>query len=248
MYILQTTTAVLVAFLAIVAYSEVRNRLARNWPRRKDLETPHSPARPPAGDIKLPIPDGSLDTSAGFHEANSTNGELERLKQLYHKLHNLEYHPEVITECRELLLALFSSTITDALKEPDDTILSVERFSLDSLKDFLAAKDADVTNRWEEYLARRRVGEPREMFGDREEAKWWLKQAAPVKYVDGAWLGHINKISTPFKYRQITKNAWQVMSEELGDGDIAKNHVHVYRELMEDIDARLPEADSSTLR
>lgn len=244
MYILQTTTAILVAFLAIIAYSEVRNRLSRNWPRKKDLETPHSPTRPVAGDTKLPVPNSNLDASSSLHEANPSNEELERLKQLYHKLHNLEHHPEIISDCRGLLLALFSSTIAEAIKEPENTILFVERFSLDDLKEFLTAKDADVTNRWEEYLARRRAGGPREMFGDGEEAKWWLKQVAPVKYVDGAWLGHINKISTPFKYRQITKNAWQVMSEELGDGDIAKNHVHVYRELMEDIDARLPEADS----
>ncbi|USP74181.1 uncharacterized protein yc1106_01455 [Curvularia clavata] len=244
MYILQTTTAVLVAFLAIIAYSEVRNRLSRNWPRKKDLETPHSPTRPAAGDIKLPIPDTSFDTSPDSYGADSAKEELERLKQLYHKLHNLEYHPEIISECREFLLALFSSTIAEAIKEPENTILSVEQFSLDGLKGFLTAKDADVTNRWEEYLTRRRAGGAREIFGDKEEAKWWLKQAAPVKYVDGAWLGHINKISTPFKHRQVTKNAWQVMSEELGDGDIAKNHVHVYRELMEDIDAKLPEADS----
>lgn len=244
MYILQTTTAVLIAFLAILAYNEVWNRLARTWPRRKDLETPHSPTRPITSDIKPFIPDPSLNKSLDSVEPDVIDEDLARFKQLYYKLHNLEYHPEIIPECRGLLLELLSSTIADAIKEPDNTILSVERFSPDTLKDFLAAKDADVTNRWEEYLARRRGGEPREMFGDKEEAKWWLKQAAPVKYVDGAWLGHINKMSTPFKYRQITKNAWQVMSEELGDGDIAKNHVHVYRELMEDIDARLPEADS----
>ncbi|KAJ5059151.1 hypothetical protein J3E72DRAFT_230977 [Bipolaris maydis] len=244
MYILQTTTAVLIAFLAILAYNEVRNRLTRNWPRRKDLETPHSPTRPIASDIKPFIPDHSLNKSLDSVEPDVIDQDLARFKQLYYKLHNLEYHPEIIPECRELLLELFSSAIADAVNEPENTILSVERFSPDSLKDFLAAKDADITNQWEEYLARRRSGEPREMFGDKGEAKWWLKQAAPVKYVDGAWLGHINKISTSFKYRQITKNAWQVMSEELGDGDIEKNHVHVYRELMKDIDARLPEADS----
>jgi hypothetical protein len=244
MYILQTTTAVLIAFLAIIAYSEVRNRLARSWSKRKDLETPHSPTRPFTNDVKPLIPDYSLNQSLGPSKNNVDDEDLAKLKQLYYKLHNLEHHPEIVSECRELLLALFSSTITDAIKEPENTILSVERFSPENLKYFLTAKDVDVTNRWEEYLARRRAGESREMFGDKEEAKWWLKQAAPVKYVDGAWLGHINKISTPFKYRQITKNAWQVMSEELGDGDIAKNHVHVYRELMEDIDARLPEADS----
>lgn len=83
------------------------------------------------------------------------------------------------------------------------------------------------------------------MFSDREEAKWWLKNAAPVKYVDGSWLGHINKITTPFPLRPITKDAWQVMSEELGDGDLAKNHVYVYEELMREIgETDLPAGDT----
>lgn len=170
--------------------------------------------------------------------------ELRTFKELYFKLHNLEQHPNILPECRELLVSLLSTTIDEAFKDTGTTILSVDTFSRTRLNRFLKAKDEDCTNGWEEYLARRRAGGSREVFGDREEAKWWLKQAAPVKYVDGAWLGHINKITTPFKYRKITKNAWQVMSEELGDGDLAKNHVHVYRRLMEDIDAGLPAASS----
>lgn len=244
MYILQTTTAVLIAFLAVIAYSEVRNRLAKGRARRKDLETLGSPTIPATNDVKPPAHDGNLEKPSVLQAASSVDPELERHKQLYYKLHHLENHPEILPECRELLLGLLSSTIADAAKEPHSGILTVEEFSRDKLNEFLKAKDVDVTNHWEEYLSRRKAGGSREMFNDKNEAKWWLKQAAPVKYVDGAWLGHINKISTPFKYRQITKNAWQVMSEELGDGDLAKNHVHVYRELMEDIDAGLPAADS----
>lgn len=82
------------------------------------------------------------------------------------------------------------------------------------------------------------------MFPNKEEAQWWLKQVAPVKYVDGAWLGHVNKITTPFPLRQTTKDAWQVLSEELGDGDLDKNHVQVYRELMKDIAPELPAGDT----
>ena len=63
--------------------------------------------------------------------------------------------------------------------------------------------------------------------------------------MDGAWLGHINKITTPFAIRRATKDAWQVMSEELGDGDRLKNHVHVYRDLMKDIEPGFPEADTA---
>jgi hypothetical protein len=244
MYTLQTTTAVLIAFLAVIAYSEVRNRLAKGRSRRKDLETPGSPTIPVTNDDKTPLHTANLEKQSFPETTYPIDQELESHKQLYHKLHHLENHPDILPECRELLLGLLSSTIADAVREPHNGILSVERFSRDGLEEFLKAKDVDVTNRWEEYLSRRKAGGSREMFGDKDEAKWWLKQAAPVKYVDGAWLGHINKISTPFKYRKITKNAWQVMSEELGDGDLAKNHVHVYRELMEDIHAGLPAADS----
>lgn len=244
MFILQTTTAVLISFLAVIAYNEVRNRLAKGRSRRKDLETPGSPIIPITSDVKPPIDNDEVQALSTPTKQEPANPELQAHKKLYYKLHNLEHNPDILPECRQLLLSFLSSTLIDAFKEPEGGILSVKKFSHETLDRFLKAKDVDVTNRWEEYLARRRNGGSREMFSDKTEAKWWLKQAAPVKYVDGAWLGHINKISTPFMYRSITKNAWQVMSEELGDGDLAKNHVHVYRDLMVDIDAGLPPADS----
>lgn len=245
MFILQTTIAILVAFLAVIAYDKVRSRWAKGRPRRKDVEIPPSPTIPGLNDVKTAPVDDGIAISSLPERASVVSKEMETYKQLYYKLHNLEFHPDILPECRDMLLRLLSSTIADTLEEPgEDSILSVDNFSQGALKKFLKAKDEDVQNRYEEYVARRKSGGPREIFSDKNEAKWWLKQAAPVKYVDGAWLGHINKISTPFRFRNITKNAWQVMSEELGDGDLAKNHVHVYRELMDDIDAKLPPADS----
>lgn len=255
MYIIQTTTAILIAFLALLAWSEVRNRLSKGRSRSKDPEAPCSPRRLSFGSWRSKGAEKrpeSVPTSEKpqFDELNTNDvaavetTELKTYKQLYHKLHNLEQHRDILPECQELLLSFLSSTITEVLEDSGSTILSVDTFSRDRLNLFLKKKDEDVTNRWEEYLARRKAGGSREIFGDKEEAEWWLKQAAPVKYVDGAWLGHINKITTPFKYRNITKNAWQVMSEELGDGDLTKNHVYVYRQLMDDIKAGLPAADS----
>jgi hypothetical protein len=243
MFILQTTTAILISFLAILAYNEIRNRLAKGRSRRHDLETPGSPTITVRDDVKPPV---SQDGAGALFPTKkvSVNSELEVHKQLYYKLHNLEHHSDVLPQCQRLLLSLLSETLRDAFETPEAGILSLKTFSHEGFDNFLKAKDADVTTRWEEYLARRKSGGSREMFSSKDEAKWWLKQAAPVKYVDGAWLGHINKITTSFKYRTITKNAWQVMSEELGDGDLAKHHVHVYRNLMNNIDAGLPAADS----
>jgi hypothetical protein len=248
MFVLQTTIAILVSFLAVIAYDIIYTRFFKGRPRSKDVEIPLSPTIAANDGTKSPRTEDGREPSVGttgdaIANANA-NEEMQLHKQLYHKLHNLEHFPDILPQCRKLLVAFLSSTITEAERHKEDTILTLEEFSTDKLKFFLKAKDDEVTDRYEEYIARRKAGGPRELFGNRAEAKWWLKQAAPVKYVDGAWLGHINNISTPFLFRKITKNAWQVMSEELGDGDLAKNHVHVYRELMENINAGLPAADS----
>lgn len=181
----------------------------------------------------------------GSNHNNGIGKEMQRHKDLYYKLQNLEHHPEVLRQSRDLLISLFSETLTSACKEPDSGILRIKHYTPEHLAAFLQKEHDQTMQEWEQYMARRWAGCPTEMFQDREEAKWWLKQITPVKYVDGAWLGHINKITTPFALRRVTKDAWQVLSEELGDGDLSKNHVHVYRELMKEIEPGLPEGDTA---
>ncbi|EWC47538.1 hypothetical protein DRE_00506 [Drechslerella stenobrocha 248] len=164
-------------------------------------------------------------------------------KDLYHKLQHLEQYPQILPTARDILISLFSETLELASQKPKAGILSIHEYSRDALSDFQRKEDDKVMDQWEEYLTRRMAKGPREMFSTKDEAKWWLVQSSPVKYVDGAWLGHINKITTPFYLRHVTKNAWQVLSEELGDGDIEKNHVYIYRRLMEVVEPQLPTGD-----
>ena len=173
----------------------------------------------------------------------SVSEAMQIHKNLYHQLHNLEKHPYVLTQARDLLISLFAEAVEKIQHATTKSILAIDRYEARALKRFLQDRDDEITLRWERYLARRKAEKPREMFKDREHAKWWLRQSAPVKYVDGAWLGHIHKVSTPFALRSTTKNAWQILSEELGDGDLIKNHVQIYKELMADIDHDLADAD-----
>jgi hypothetical protein len=48
----------------------------------------------------------------------------------------------------------------------------------------------EIYGQWEEDNQRRASGQPTELFQDQETAREWLKQIAPLKYVDGAWLGY----------------------------------------------------------
>jgi len=173
--------------------------------------------------------------------ADTQDEEIRLYSDLYFKLQNLEQYPEILPQSRDLLISLFSETLAEAHKKPKTGILSVECCTRESLAKFLQSEDDKTTQQWEQYLARRKAGGVMELFKDKEEAKWWLKQVAPVKYVDGAWLGHINKITTPFNVRRASKDAWQVLSEEYGDGDLDKHHVQLYRELMQEIGSGLPE-------
>lgn len=105
------------------------------------------------------------------------------------------------------------------------------------------------TSRYEAYLSRRRLGGPREMFPTKEYATEWLRLAGVVKYVDGGWLSGVLDVASgraaglpesEFKEsgaleRSVGKMAWQVISEEFGDGDLTKNHVYVYERLLESL-------------
>lgn len=230
---LLAATAAFLFIEAIRRVIAVRNKKSRS---RYDQEAVPSPNTEKAQTFSSPNAD-----HARIGSAPVVDTQLLEYKELYHKLHELERHPEILPRCEEILLSLLAETLSEALDKPADTILSLPSYSSATLSEFLMSAHNDTADAYEKYIARRRNGGSREMFADVEEAHWWLKQSSPVKYVDGAWLGHVNKISTPFSLRGITKNAWQVMSEELGDGDLEKNHIHVYRELMREIHPDLPE-------
>jgi len=169
--------------------------------------------------------------------------KLQQYKLLYYKLHNLEQYPSVLHVARDTLLSMFSEVVEHAISVDSD-ILCIQQFHPDTLTTFIHDQDDSTAQRFEEYIKRRESGGPRELFESFDTAKEWLISRAPAKYVDGAWLGNIHRVSTPFHLRAITKNAWQVLSEELGDGDLSKNHVHVYQKLMDSLHAGLPDADS----
>ncbi|OGM50731.1 hypothetical protein ABOM_000530 [Aspergillus bombycis] len=156
-------------------------------------------------------------------------------KTLYHRLQNLEQYPGVLDQGRESFVTWISDALKQSFDNPGKDILLIERYSRDGLLAFVQSQQEQVTEQFEAYHARRRNSGQREHFPDRDAAIRWLKQAAPLKLVDGAWLGHINGVSTPFNLRPVSKGLWQILSEELGDGDRKKHHVYVYQELLRSI-------------
>ena len=86
-----------------------------------------------------------------------------------------------------------------------------------------------ATAKYRAYLEDRKAGKPRRYFQNRAHALYFLRTVAPTKLVDGAWLyGLVAHARNP----RFT-NLVSTYLEELGDGRPDKNHVLIYRELLD---------------
>ncbi|CAP93665.1 hypothetical protein EN45_039410 [Penicillium chrysogenum] len=166
--------------------------------------------------------------------------ELEFYKELYFKLQNLEEHSDTIPKARKAFLVLLSQALEDYDKALDTNILSINRFDKNELVRFLQNHQDRVTSQYHQYVNRRQSGGPRELFQDQQAAGDWLREIAPLKLVDGAWLGHLNKITMPFALRQIVRQTWQVFTEELGNGNRDQHHVKIFEDLLRVFERDLP--------
>ncbi|KAI9678985.1 MAG: hypothetical protein M1822_007411 [Bathelium mastoideum] len=188
-------------------------------------------------DIKAAISDDVKSSRSSSTACKPT----QWYRNLFFQLQNVEDHPNVLELARRELLVMFSRGISLALEQPKGSILNLEHYDAKRVWDFINNEHEEVLTEWKGYLKRREEGQGPELFATAEAAKAWLVQHAPVKFVDGAWLGHTHKVTTPFALRTVTKDAWQVLSEELGDGDLAKHHVSLYRQLLQDVGCPLPD-------
>lgn len=182
-----------------------------------------------------------------FTATSGSARELEFYKSLYFKLQNLEEHADVISVARQVFLVLLSQALEDYSKAPETNILSVQHFGSEALSRFLQNDQNGVTSQYHQYITRRRSGGPRELFSNRQAAEDWLREIAPLKLVDGAWLGHLNKITTPFSLRHIVKQTWQVFTDEVGNGNPDQHHVKIFKDLLRVFEPDLPSATTKAI-
>ncbi|OAA34250.1 heme oxygenase-like, multi-helical [Metarhizium rileyi] len=181
--------------------------------------------------------------NARAEEEAKKKAETNSYKRLYYQVQNLEKFPEVLPFARQTLVSLLRQSVLNAKLQIHSqfNILKLEDdHSPERLAAFMAGKRHKTHVDWAKYQQRRQAGGGPEMFADREAARQWVKQNAPLQLVDGAWVARVHNVTTPYALRGITKNAWQTYCEELGDGDLAKNHCHIYRELCRSIGYEYP--------
>ncbi|KAK6357539.1 hypothetical protein TWF718_001848 [Orbilia javanica] len=161
-----------------------------------------------------------------------------KYRHLYHLLQNPESNPTTKSQAWTQLHQLFDLTLSKALSSPSGiTIFSIPKYSRSNLIEFLSTAERNNLAQWTAYLSRRSSGGKPELILNRSHATHFLRLAAPAKYVDGRWLSGLHCADTPLNIRPITRISWQILSEELGDGDLARNHVHIYSELLKSLNS-----------
>jgi hypothetical protein len=97
-----------------------------------------------------------------------------------------------------------------------------------SLHQWMQVNVETVGHQYWQYLESRKTGGDRRYFSTKSHALYFLKQAAPTKLVDGAWLyGLLPRWQDPRFLSLI-----QTYLEELGEGLSSQNHVVLYRKLL----------------
>lgn len=178
----------------------------------------------------------------------STSTGTYKDRTIYHKLQTpTQINRETITAARDRLIELLDLALSNGHRSLHSApnILELETFTPSTLKAFILSTSKDVDAAWLLYLQRRKSGGTRELLLTREHAEHWLECAAPVKLIDGAWLARIHHKKTPIELRPVTRIAWQILSEEMGDGELEKNHVHLYSDLLRSFGSSLPPGDSA---
>lgn len=86
----------------------------------------------------------------------------------------------------------------------------------------------EVGAAYQQYLARRKAGAPRQYFASKAAALSFLRAVAPTKLVDGAWLFGLLPRWQDVAFHGLIRT----YLEELGDGVADKNHVAIYQALL----------------
>lgn len=158
----------------------------------------------------------STSPTAAIHETLAPDA-----KSLYFEL-NAEHGPtqEALERSRDFLQNKLKETEGLPCDLPD---------RMEEWHDWMENGAAQASQQYRDYLHGRRSGQGRRYFGNVSHALYFLNAVAPTKLVDGSWLyGVLQRWDDP-RFGDLIR----IYLEELGEGLPDKNHVVLYRKLLE---------------
>lgn len=144
-------------------------------------------------------------------------------KQLYFDLSRQNF-----TQHDKLLSQLFLNEKLLSVEDMESDLPS----NLNDVIPWMEQNNLTVGKQYQDYIAYRKAGAPRQLFTSKSHAYNFLQSVAPTKLVDGSWLYGLCNLWQDHRF----SNLIRTYLEELGEGDSAKNHVVLYKKLLADHD------------
>jgi hypothetical protein len=151
-----------------------------------------------------------------------------RDRDYFHIMLNLDQHPDFRPTARELATRFFAQARHDI--EHDEELDSELRFfdydeaafttRLDSIYHYLVDDVARYNPKQDEN------------FPTREDVIERIRQFAPLNQTDGAWLRNVEKIRPQTEVTELLSRIWR---DEIGGGDLERNHAEIYTRLMRSV-------------
>ena len=158
-------------------------------------------------------------------------------RELFFKLMNVSDHPEVISDARPYVdywLAAAQEFSNSPDKCPADQLFFA--YTDQSFEERLDKIYQDLVD----SAAQSDAGASDE-FRTRENMVTRIIQWAPFNLVDGAWLRHVAATGPMDDIRGLL---YSICMDELGDGDVSKNHCNIYRDLCHSVGYYPPPIES----
>lgn len=158
----------------------------------------------------------------------SVRGDASTLytRELFFKLLNAGDYPEVLTDARDYVeyWLKFAEDLSNDPKSPVD-------------QSFFPYSEQEFENRlqliYQEFVDDAAAADPGNdpLIRNRDDVVTRIIQLAPFNLTDGAWLRNVGRTGPMDQARAML---YSIYMDELGDGDISKNHCNIYRDLCHD--------------
>jgi hypothetical protein len=172
-----------------------------------------------------------------FQSTDDSTGVADE-RVLFYKLMNIESHPDVVTEARafaDYWLAWAEKASNDPKETPSDQL-----FFPYSEQAFQARIDAIYQDFVDDAAQSDPALDP--LIKNRADMITRIIQFAPFNLTDGCWLRNVGQTGPIDEVRSLL---FSVFMDEMGDGDISKNHCNIYQDLCHSVGYYPAALDSS---
>lgn len=162
------------------------------------------------------------------------------VRDLYHRLLNLEDYPDTIDDARAFAETWLARVARNLYRAPDS--LPFRDYSHERLRAWFEERALAQAQSY--------AGPSEEVAKSREDVIDEATQLCPMIFIDGGWIqrwANAGLVET-----RIGALLYKIFSDEIGNGDTRLNHPNIYRDLMRQMnvplpDFRTPEFASSSL-